>query len=660
MSFSIKKLFSFNKKKKLPDGLNKSKWNQIENEYKKLNKKDLEFFLAKIYIEFSENREILNFIKDNLKTIKNNITSQEINNILRNLNRQKNESIRIEREKANQERRERERANQERREREREKANQERRERERANQERRERERERANQERREREREINKQKELIINIASNFSENNELLMKEAFEEYKKLNKNIDFDLFKIFVSSKKSFKSQESIKEDQQNKKNQRGFIHRRTGYPVTNLLKGKPLINYLTVNGKGPFHRKYGYPVTNLFKKRKNTSSIPKNSVPIPKNLESNKTPEHIQNMKNIKTNEIRNSIKTKNPLLLINLAEQYFLRNNIPSNGDRSLYVPEVLFRYFPFRDYFLSLRRERNLGINCLITRNNSLRLTRQQFLENLRNRTPPYYISNVKGDGYCSIWAFIFGYFMNYNNFNNTRLEPFIRIAYIYINQIKHQNRNNIIDFNPRLILLSMHFYFLWIGNYYYNVFLGLIPVENIQNKFERYSPYSVQDLQEINDLIHLENTREKIEIIIKTYFGFKIVSSVFNIDQIMITENDYNNNVLQFFITANDSLTRNIGTVDYIIFNYLSMLVDTPFCLYRVGGGERQASSYFNGIIENIKEKIDIYGSGGHFYSINIQNKYTEFEAQNRNKSLAIIWWNNMSIARDRLRINRL
>ncbi len=368
-----------------------------------------------------------------------------------------------------------------------------------------------------------------------------------------------------------------------------------------------------------------------------------------------------EEANRKKSEKYNKSKLNTRIADPLRLINFAVEFMLRK-----GLKNLDTPENLYLYFPFRDYIFNLRNEIVLpNSNCLISRQNSQTLEPQAFLNRIKDRVPPYRITNVSGDGHCSVWAFMFGYFMNNNNFQNTRLEPFLNIAQTYISIINDREFNHN-DFKPNYILLAMHFYFLWVGRYYFDIFLQIEnpdQIENpvpIQNKFLNYLPYLNEYIPDINDLINFELTHSKGEIAVKTYLGFLIVSKVFGIEQIMITPNDQRNNVLQFFITAHDALTRNVGTVDYIIFNYLSFLLDTPYCLYKLTGIsiDRNAAFLYSGNIENIKEKINIYGSGAHFFSINSLTKYQQFIAQNRNKEFAILWFNNMKISRNRLMIN--
>ncbi len=457
-------------------------------------------------------------------------------------------------------------------------------------------------------------------------------------------------------------------------NKPNESGKNRSRLHKSVNNLFNNDSLFRSTTnssTNSSNPFNndslfrstQKSTNPFNNesLFRSTKSTNPFNNESL---FNLNSNR-PEKEKKSNKTKPKPSQTKFsglnrRNVNSLRLIQFANEHFIQHALPQFN-----LIDNLKIYFPFYNYLIRLRGTTSLADEtCLINLKQATNIENpDDFIGILSSKQPSYSVSNVSGDGHCSIWAFIFGYLMNYNNFNNTRLEPFLNLAQTYISIIKNRVFEHT-DFKPSYILLALHFYFLWVGIYYYDIFLqinnGTINLRAVQNKFLNYLPYSAIDLEEISSLINYELNNDKGDIAIKTYYGFLLVSKIFNMEQILVNETDRRNNVLQFFITAQHALTRNIGTVDYVIFNYLSFLLDTPVCVYKLIGPriQRSASLFYNGNYENVKEKINIYGSGSHFFSINTNQKYEEFLSDNVDKSLAILWWKNMRINPNRLRIN--
>ncbi len=295
-------------------------------------------------------------------------------------------------------------------------------------------------------------------------------------------------------------------------------------------------------------------------------------------------------------------------------------------------------------------------------DCLTTVGGQGSGSLKNFTHYFSRLNPPYRITDVLGDGFCSIWAFGFGYFMNNPNqdFKNTRIKPFINLAlnFMYAKGMTTKEE----CFTPHLFLLAIHYFMFWIGNYYLEKIISGTNKYDLINLLEiPYLPEYPEDFDEsLNRLYILSNELTDFEKAKRTNFGYKFFCRYTELGQIFNTPQDFEHDILQFFLTPEIAFNASVNTVDTAIFDVLSYLLDQARCLYYFGGvgkglergADPQAQYKYTGNPNNnFKPVINIYGSGGHFQSINLKELYEPYNLSTKsigNNDFATYYWRNM------------
>ncbi len=235
----------------------------------------------------------------------------------------------------------------------------------------------------------------------------------------------------------------------------------------------------------------------------------------------------------------------------------------------------------------------------------------------------------FYDTNVRGDGFCSIWAFIFGYLLNNPSeipFEGTKIQPFLMgvlnndniIGNIntYLNSRKiikgkemkyvedvlkknlfKINGNKILKLHPIYILIAIHLYCI------------ALSTLSEQIDFDEYTPYSPESIRLINHLCTTYNfDRMDEENYIK---GYNCLKNRMKFPKLKITINGEPTtpNGTQFDAANwdDEEMINRLSDIKYMfrgvvqpenmenlekdyystdIFYYLSYFLDSPFCVF--------------------------------------------------------------------------
>ncbi len=312
--------------------------------------------------------------------------------------------------------------------------------------------------------------------------------------------------------------------------------------------------------------------------------------------------------------------------------------------------------------------------------------------KRNVIESLKTSPNKYCLTNVRDDGFCSIWAFIFGYLINNNDpilFNNTKIKTFIDevlnsdtiITNIY-NYLNSKKRTN--ELAQKLILT--------------NLFKTETEVERKEKIHPIYILCSIHlycvALYRFSDLIDFDNYNFNL----KTKRLIQRFCNSYNFDNIDIE--GFNNGFdclinrlifphVQFTINGeqsigqislsfdnspgnNDSiieLRRRLTTIPYMfsgvimleeflprgkenkyytddIFILLSYFLDSSFVQLNAA---QQIFYNYTGNLTIHKPLLHIYNLGNHYNSLNPYNLYNNFSSRGgfRNNANLNIWWRN-------------
>lgn len=532
----------------------------------------------------------------------------------------------------------------------------------------------------------LRKLKNNILNLAC--QTNNRELLNTYYNQFNTLNKTTR-EKFNTLVAIKKSSKLQKGVKDmqnerRQQNQENRRGPIHRRTGYPATHILMGKPIVNYFTVDGKGPFHRVTGLPFGQLFAKRNRNNPVPVNSHS-PSTLTNGL--QHNNAGPGAGVGGINLRRQNRNPVL-----------NPVINEGFREIYYVQDDINYEDYHD------------LSNLYRRQNLIKVKKPLNLDKYR-----YCNTNVRGEGFCSIWAIIFGYLLNNNNtFENTKISPFLNGILVstnasrtlndffrsienrdYLNSfLTNNNRNNngFRKIHACFIMGAIHLYCIALGRGIINIQDNYTP-ENLREisqfcldynnfnsdrnpEFDRGYDILYEYMYNLNRKIILRRGEEYFNILTRAgetrYTNregiVEIPQHSMNMNYIQQllgpsedTKQEFKNEYsyrLKNWRGIFDGIFDGINRYDYIsdsISVFLSFFLDVPILMLSSFG---TFSYIYSGNLDIHKNLIHISNPGGsHYNSFNRCTLYSNFESSSpsndyqgifRSQDIITYWWKNM------------